>query len=1795
MSELHGREPLRFDEGTADALVAALRATADAIEGQAAARASYVSTAAQEFRGYFARLFAENAETAAADARELVAGLREVAGWAGVLKESARREDERRRRAREWHARVQERRASWVLSTWDDVFGEEPPPADPVEPAPVFPARSVSPRPRHTPRPGAGGSSGGTSSARPDDLRTFASGSSRLDLVLAGRPRALSARLADFEARCQWGRIDADGLVTGLERWLAANDEDVAWATTVADAFAAAGGEGVVFSVSDAALALALQAGGVSASRQELVVAPPQAFGAPPTTGYALDPVNTSTGNFLETEVDLAFAGASTSLRLERTYNSLDERSGLFGPGWTSVLETALEIGDDGAVLTMADGRQVRFPRLADGWDRGVGENYWLGVEDAFAFPVLERAGTSGELLVVRDNAGGWWAFSRAGTWLGAGTGPGTAVLAERDAEGRVTALVHERGRRIDVEHADGRVASVTGSDGRRLEYGYDDGRLVAVRSALGTRSYRWNAAGLIEAVVGASGVVETVNTYDERRRVVEQSTPHGRRVRFGYLPGRVTLVSDEDGRRSNAWQSDAKGRVVGVLDAEDRRQSMSYDPHGNLVSVTERDGATTVHAYDEAGRRVRTVTPSGADITYGYDDLDRVVTVVTESGAVVTYEYVGVERDPSVIVDPEGGRTELVWQDGLLTQVVDPADVTVWLEYDELGDLVSTTNALGDVARIERDGAGRPVAAVSPSGARTTYTYDDAGLLVARQDPDGAVWRFEHTAGGKVSAVVDPLGARTELEYGPSGDLVRTVDPLGRATTRMIDDQGNVAGVRLPDGAEWAFSVDALSRLREVTDPSGHVWGREYDPTGALSSVVDPTGVRQEVARDRAGGTAQLRDAFATTTITFDEYGRPTTVEAPDGSSELTVYDRCGRPIELVDGEGGLTRLERDAAGRVVAVVSPSGARTTYEYDLCGRPVARTDAAGARTTLTYDADSRVVARTLPTGEVERIEYDAVGRVTARHVPGGGVARFGYDKAGRLTWSQDSWYGQRRYRYDAAGQLVATVNGLGGVTRFEHDERGRVVAVTDPAGGVTRRTFDQLDRVTSVTDPLGRTTRARYDAAGRRVWQRDPDGRVTEWEFDATGRESAVRVDGRTVSTVARDPRSRTVVVTDTTRPDGVPVEHRLTYDRRGLLVRRTRGDGALTWEYDADGNRVAMTAPDGVRTTYGLDAAGRATSVGRPGTGEATVSYDAAGRVTRCSAGGVLQSWQYGDGYVTEHARMAPGGVESTRLVRDAFGRVVRVEGPRAPTVYAYDDAHQLVSVRRSDGTATTWQYDVAGRLVREQGPGLVRQYRYDPAGQLLEVLSDDALDGQGRDEYAYDGLGRRTAVTAGDGTSVRYAWGDVGRLERVVRQDAEGVTLEETTLWVDALGELAEVDGAPVWWDTAASVPALVSVAGTPVLTTPGGATGVGGTWVEPGWRTVRSSAADDPWAVDRLVELPDAGLPHGLSLTPTGGLSISGLEWLGARAYDPSTRGFLSTDPLPAVLGSGWAGNPYSYAGNDPLHASDPLGLRPVTDAELLAYATGTQGRLAGAAGAADGWAGGPEHVAAGALAAAGAALMLAGVAGPAETVLSGSPGGAQGGLLAGGHEPAGSHEVVAGHDAAAHDALAGHVDWARLGVHAITGAAVALAGAGVLAWWAGRTDMFARSATGAAGAAPAGAPSGAVRGERSGILGVPGPAAGPAAVQATGRFAVPGVAGVERSGWPGTGAASASGVGVVAPGEVESVAGVPGDAVLFRDGTAADVGDPTDSWFSVRVTAGPGHPAPGVLRGATDGRL
>ncbi|SYZ33654.1 Cell wall-associated polypeptide CWBP200 [Propionibacterium australiense] len=1729
------------------------------------------------------------------------------------MKEAAAAERERRRQAKEWAERQD--RETFLKRGWDWLTNRDQPPAGPPA-KPVVDAEAPTVASWSEPGPGA---AGGVSSARPDDLRTYSSNVSGANDTVVTQKGTLEGAITDFVERCSWCSINTSGITGALASFEANNANEVRWVDTVAAAFEAAGGSGTVSSLSDVTLAECLAAAGVAETRRPLDVQAPSIQGDPQTSGYADDPVNTTTGNFVEPETDLSFTGGAASLVFSRMYNSLSQVVGSFGPGWASTADEHLVFNDEGAVWVQASGRHVVFPRLADGWDRADGDSFWLttipdttapgagenttvaaiagdaagvgggGTEVVAGEAAAGGATAAGGGFVVSDNAGGRWCFDRAGRPAWTSRGAGTRVDYEW-AGGRLVGLWHEWGRGIRLvwDPEGSRVVALVASDGRRVDYAYDgSGRLTAAVSDGGaTRTYAWNEQGLICRVTDPDGVVEVENTYNQLGQVVTQRSAFGRVSHYSYLPGGVTQVADADGGRANTWVHDRKGRLVGMVDADGYRQSIGWDRWGNRVLVTGRDGRATICRYDERGRLATRVEETGARSDYEYDGLDRVVRVSVTTGdgqggpagttggdeqaglAVTTYEYSGSDRNPSTITDPEGGVSYLTWDRNLLVGVVDPTGVPVRLGYDEHGDLVSSTNAAGDTARLVRDDAGRVVAAVTPLGYRTEYRYDQAGRLASRQDPDGAVWRYEHTAGGRLSVIVAPDGGCTRVEYGPGGAEHATTDPLGRRVVMGYDDLGNTAEAVLPDGSRWEFGYDGLSRLRWVTDAAGGRAELSYDKNGNLTGSTDPTGVVQSFGYGPAGLPVRAADPVSEVGAGWDGLGRLVEQVDEDGSVTRVRHDLCGRPVEVVDATGGVTRVERDAAGRPVRITQPGGACFGYEYDVCGRWSATVSTGGRRYEICYDADGRIVGEVWPTGERVRTRFDECGRIVERFEPGRGLTRFGYDRCGRISWVRDTWNGHRRFGYDAAGQLVSVTNALGGVTCFDYDELGRVVAAIDPMGGRSGFGYDRMGRLTSRTDPNGRTAHFSYDKAGRRTMVRDGAGTAVEFSYDCSGRLSGTVADGATLMTRSLDFAGRRLMMTGA----GGRTEA-LTWNALGLLVERRRGDQVVRWGYDADGRRTWMRHPDGSVTRYEYDDDSRLCAVEHPGLGRAEITRDGIGRVTGLDAEGLHATWRWEAGGLVAHEVNRRGFVQSTRIERDSDGRVVAqtVDGIR--TEYSYDAAGQLVQSLDSEGFAGAYRWDENGRMVRREYDGQATTFTYDRAGQLLS-----RSDRHGRTVYAYDGAGRRVREQGPDGER-RYGWDPRGFLDSITEivHDGDRVRARTRRLDVDQVGELASVDDLPVVWDTAAGSGSLAGIGELPVVDV-GVGVGLGGR--APGWLTSTRGTRDgepiDPWQTlqatglapgqggdsgpaqgpgrlgdDWLAQLLSPGpgtgggdgdgdgfaAPWGVGLTGSGGLTVAGMEWTGARVYDPVTAGFLSTDPLPPVLGAGWAANPYSYAGNDPVNLSDPTGLRPLSDADLQGWKDQHKTGLAAAGDwVKDNW----EYLAAGAAIVAGVALMCTGVGSGAGLALMA----ASGALMSGGISIASQKYSN------------GSVNWGHVGVEAAIGAVAGLAGggayAGVRAASQGMSCLGRNVLAGAAsGAADGGLSSGL------GYLAGPGPHTPGGLTQATGLGALQG---------GGLGAAG---------GALSKVSGVTdigcfraGTQVLMADGTAKNIEDVTE---------------------------
>lgn len=471
--------------------------------------------------------------------------------------------------------------------------------------------------------------------------------------------------------------------------------------------------------------------------------------------------------------------------------------------------------------------------------------------------------------------------------------------------------------------------------------------------------------------------------------------------------------------------------------------------------------------------------------------------------------------------------------------------------------------------------------------------------------------------------------------------------------------------------------------------------------------------------------------------------------------------------------------------------------------------------------------------------------------------------------------------------------------------------------------------------------------RAAYDAAGRVIESVDADGNAINIEYSDYGRTATVRANG-ILSLVRRfDATTRQRTIEDYTASLGnEPLRHTFSYDLRGNLLHYQRGQSHMHWEYDPDGNRIAFTAPSGATTRYRRNVEGALVAVERDGGKTLTFERDEVGRHTAAIVGETHYEWEYFDGFTSKHTVISKGKDPiQWQIAYSEDGLITRVVTDGENVDYEYDAANQLTGLRSSQGIHT-WVYDLAGRIVEENRGDLQWRRAYNAAGQLVRSTNS-------RDQvitYDYDRSGRRLKEEYSNGEQRRFEWSPFGFLAGVVStaKGTTGATVQRSSAHVDATGYLSNVDGQEIFHDPVTSSVAQV---GDNDYIHAGPLTAVDGQWTEPSWRPHRHTTLTNPYdnsgAFHAAVASEDGNIPPttsanaGFQVGRGGSLYFAGLEWLGARQFDSASRTFISPDPLDPVTGSGWAGNPYAYAGNNPLNLFDPTGLQPVTADQLDEY--------------------------------------------------------------------------------------------------------------------------------------------------------------------------------------------------------------------------------------------------------------
>ncbi|MCB1032595.1 MAG: hypothetical protein KDD47_02025, partial [Acidobacteria bacterium] len=800
------------------------------------------------------------------------------------------------------------------------------------------------------------------------------------------------------------------------------------------------------------------------------------------------------------------------------------------------------------------------------------------------------------------------------------------------------------QGRHLRTQHA------LTGTNLYRFEYGAD-GLLGAVvdRNEQRTTIER-DAQGRAEGITAPSGQ-QTALVLDPEGYLETWTDPAGNSQEFLYRLGLLELHRDPRGNAST-YQHGIFGRLAEATDRAGGIQTFARfgSPFNPNAGVTALDGVGVSVFYKSFefrdGTRGQTVN----------DDSLRIHRARQEpSGLRTTERADGSRSSVQEVTDPRfgmaasrtGGFTATLPGGATMsattsTQVIqsDPDDPL------SLTGLTESVTVNGRTFTSSYDGATRTVTSTSPLGRTSSAVLDPLGQLVEQRRSGLVPIRYEVRPDGLLSAVRvgdGPEQRSTVLSYDGQRRLASVTDPLGRSSSFTYDAANRLTSQTLPDGSAVRFTYDASGNLTSLTPP-----GR-----GAHAFGFTP--LDQVAAYQPAGG-----DPASAYGVSYTASRELSSLTRPGGEVVTFGYDSLGRLETLTHGRGVTTFSWDATAGQVGAITTPEGETLAYSFQ---GPV--------RTGTTWSGPVvGSVSRTL-TNDLK------VGSIA---VNGLQLASYSYDadglliQAGPVTLSRDPGNGRITGTSLGPVSTVRSFNGFGELTGLAASHG------TTPLFAATYQR-DALGRVTEAAETVlgsSHTTAYRYDLRGRLV-EVERDGVLVEaYTYDANGNRTSIASPSELV-TAAYDAEDRLTAYGDLT----------YAYTPAGELASKSQGGAEVLYRYDAFGNLLSVTQPDGVEIEYVVDGENR--------------------RVGKRIAGALVQGFLYG-GALSPVAELDGSGAVVSRFVYGSRGNVPDVLLKNGQTYRILADP--LGSVRLVVDTATgdvvqELAYDAFGQVQLDTNPG--------------------------------------------------------------------------------------------------------------------------------------------------------------------------------------------------------------------------------------------------------------------------------------------------------------------------------------------------------------------------------------------------------------------------------------------------------------------------------------------------------
>jgi len=845
---------------------------------------------------------------------------------------------------------------------------------------------------------------------------------------------------------------------------------------------------------------------------------------------------------------------------------------------------------------------------------------------------------------------------------------------------------------------------------------------------------------GQIEKIISYDGnskkISEAFNTYE-----VKKFGPAERFLGFPSLIEQVTTVYEEN------------------LSYVTTKSKFTYDNIGNPIEeISEGDTAKT-------GDEKSTVTTFAQAYSVGFNrPLE--TSLKDNDGNVVSKKSFSYDNHGNLTRE-----TAYVFS----TLYPEPCPLNADYSYDQFGNLVSTTNALGSIVttEYETDFYTYPEKVTNSLGHTVQYVYElKFGMVKSVTDANGATAANSYDSFGRITQAKNALDQIVTSFAYPDFNTKVTTNAIGLSSTEYIDGLGRKYKTVSP-GEDSASSRLITSEVyynnRGLTEKESLPHYIDEDPA-LISYVKYEYDIRGRIKKTISDFPGTSKDAESAITYVNPLY---TEVTDPQGHRKGTRKDIYGNIIEVteftqggvykttygydtqnnliktIDAQGNITQIFYDSLGRKLKMIDPDMGTWAYEYDLVGNLKKQTDAKGQVLEFSYDVLNRLTAKryTLSANPLAEYLYDdaskpnCIGRLS-KVTDQSGSTEFFYDKLGREIES------------------IKTVQSTEYRVRREYDSLDRLSKLTYPDGESVQYAYDAnsglLESIRSTLSAIRYIDAITYNAQGQIKVIKYGNGTETDYTYGQDLRLSNILT--RTLNPVPFtlqdlnyifDKNGNLSTLTDNLKSNirtyGYDELDRLTEARN--LPTASGGYTDFFYQYDSIGNMTyksdvgTMTYGEGLSPqgtvpkphaltsaggyTYQYDANGNMV-VGK----NKTLSYDTENRLLEVNQGGIITSFTYdGDGGLVRKSTVNGQQTDATNYIGSLFEIRGQGTGDRVQIKHIFAGSNRVATVTKNEGSVTAdtsyYHSDHLGssNVISDATGALVQKIEYTPYGSIAST----------------------------------------------------------------------------------------------------------------------------------------------------------------------------------------------------------------------------------------------------------------------------------------------------------------------------------------------------------------------------------------------------------------------------------------------------------------------------------------